>query len=631
MNPKEAPRLSSLELSWIESLPTSKILIALLLLVLLAFANSLSGEFVFDDVKYIVNNRSLRGPLDLAGVFTNDLSAFQTHSSRDVALPYYGRLYTLWLHFGFRLFHLSPPGWHLLNIVLHAGVSCLVFFAISAALKRKSLAVIAAALFAVHPIHAQAVAWISAAPQLLVALFFLAALLSYLRARRTHSIVSWVMAFFFFILSILCKETGLALPVVILGLEYFSLGEGHRTPSSRFSRRHLGRVFLHASGFLVISIVFVAVRYNPASSASLNHPLNQGLTALNVVLTIPAVVLSYLTHLLFPFRLSLLYDTDFVHAATSTGFLFPAIIVLILGAALYWIWRGLRENPIADALVFAGLLFWAPLLPVLNLRVFHPEYLVQDRYAYLPSIGFCLVIALLMIWLLNKVQSVGVQAAWVGVLLTALLIGVTRENGTWHDSVALWSRAETNRPQSWDVHYNLGLALLEHRRFRESEQELLEAARLAPDDPAVMNNLGMARMNLSETDLAARSFERAIQLDPHLVEAYINLGTLQFRMNNVPAAEKTFRSALAVDPQSKEALYNLARLQMARGDLRAAVEAWDHLLRINPEDAEARWQYGKTLKGLDRDAEARAQWSRALEDVRDEALRKKIESELNSR
>ncbi len=604
------------------------------MLVLLAFANSLSGEFVFDDIKYIVHNESLRGPINPVKVLTTDELVFSTSYSKDIALPYHGRLFTLWLMLGYRWFHLWTPGWHLLSILVHLGATLLVFLTVREFLGQKSIAAVAAILFAVHPIHSQAVAWVTAGAHELLTLFFLLSLYFYLRARSTHAIRHWILSLSFFALSTMIKESALSLTFVVIGLEFLlpdRTGDS-RQPSHSFAG--IRRVLIHSSGFLFISLLYLLERYRGLGFLSWEHPLNKDVTPFDVIFTIPTVVLSYFMHLLFPFRLSLIYFVAFVRSGASPAFLISTLILLLLAACLFWLRRfvsALQDRTAVNASVLAGLLFWIPLLPVLNLRAFHPEYLVQDRYAYLPSVGFCIGIAMFWILLLKKSKSTWLQMGVTAALAVGLLAGTAQGNRIWHDSVALWERAETNRPQSWDVHYNVGLALLEHGRYAESERELQEAARLAPADAAVMNNLGLAQMNLTETDRAIQSFERAIQLDPKLAEAYNNLGTLQFRMNNFLAAEKTLRMALAVDPRSKEALYNLARLHMARGDMQAAVDTWDRLLRINPGDAEARWQFGLTLKSLNRLEEARSQWIGALQDAKDQSLRMKIEAELNSR
>ncbi|MBZ5537744.1 MAG: tetratricopeptide repeat protein [Acidobacteriia bacterium] len=631
---ESALALLPLEFSWLESLPTYKILAALLLLVLLAFANSLSGEFVFDDVKYIVHNESLRAPFNLVRVLTTDELVFSTNYSRDIALPYHGRLFTLCLMLGYRWFHLWTPGWHLLSILVHLGATLLVFLTVREFLGQKSIAAVTAILFAVHPIHSQAIAWATAGAHALLTLFFLLSLFFYLRARSTHAIRYWILSLTFFAVSTMFKESALSLTLVVIGLELLlpERNGGSRLPSHPFDG--IRRVLVHSSGFLIISLLYLLDRYRGLGFLGWEHPLNKDVAIFDVILTIPSVLSSYLVHLTFPFRLSLIYCVDFIHSGTSRAFLISTLILVLLAIILFWLWRFLsayQDKTGINAFVFAGLLFWIPLLPVLNLRAFHPEYLVQDRYAYLPSVGFCVGIALFWILLLTRIKPGWPQIGLTAALVVGFVAGTAQGNRIWHDSVALWSRAEVNRPHSWDVRYNRGLALLEHRRFAESERELLEAARLAPENPAVMNNLGLAQMNLTESDRALQSFEHAIQVDPSLVEAYNNLGTLQFRRDDLSAAEKTFRRALGIDPQSKEALYNLARLQMARRDMQAAADTWDHLVRLSPGDAEARWQFGNTLKSLNRVEEARSQWTRALQDAKDQALRKKIEAELNAR
>jgi tetratricopeptide (TPR) repeat protein len=615
---------------WLESIPTYKILIALALLVMLAYANSLQGEFVFDDTKQILNNPTLRGPVDIFQAFTTDVWAFQKSYSTDIPPPYYRPLFTLWLNLGYRLFGLWPPGWHLLSVLVHLLATILLFYTVIEVTRHRALAALAAVFFAVHPIHSESVSWVSAIPDLLLAVFFLPSLLFYFRARTTGRISNWMWSFFFYALSTLCKENALSLPLIVLGTELL-IPAGRRGPGGgRSVLSSLRPAIVRVSGYVGISLLYLVARYRVLGLITWQHPFDQDLTNLIALITVPKVLLTYLWHLVFPFDLSLFYDVLFVRSLASPSFIFPLLLVAGMGTVWFLWWRKLKAEgePDYGSFVFATLLLLAPMLPVLNLKAFHEEYLVQDRYMYLPSIGLCLFIGLVLLSVGRRIQKAAISNGVLLVIVASLLFGTILQNRVWSDSVSLWIRARDHRSNSWHAHYNLGLALLLHHRYLEAEAELRVAAGFAPNNPLVFTNLGLAETYLFKNDAAIQDFQRAILLEPTMAEPYINLGDLHYRLNQPAAAEENFRKALHLQPRSTVALYNLARLHADRGDLNSAFKEWQQLLDLSPEDADARYHYGLTLKRMDRADEAKQQWKQALAEAKGQELRKKIQAEL---
>lgn len=623
----------SFTLPWLESLPSSKIVLALSLLGVLAYANALQGEFVYDDVKYIVNNQSLRGPLDLIKVFATDKLQFTESYSTDIPLPYHGRLFTLWMSLNFRWFQFWPPGWHLLSLVLHLGVTALVFFTLRELLGHQSLSALAAAIFAAHPIHSQAVAWISAGAHVLLTLFFLASLLAYRRATETRSVFLWCLALAFFALSLLCKESALCLPVLIFLMEWLLPQAGPQSRRAALFVQKSRSILLRVCGFIATGLLYLTERYHVLGFLSWQHPFNQNVSYATVLLTLPLILWEYLWHLLFPVQLSLLYGADFVRSAVSPNLFIPLSLLALTGFALSWIFQKLRgqgQKSASNALLLSAVFFIVPLLPVLNLKAFHPEYLVQDRYAYLPSVGYCLLLSVGLIWLTKKAKSTALQMSFITVVILLLLLGAMRENKTWRNATALWTRAEEHRPHSWHVRYNRGLALLNQRQFLEARKEFEEALTRSPNNPQVLNNLGLAQAGLNHNEAALQSFLRSIEIDPNRSEPLSNLGTLEYRLKKLDEAEEHLSKAVRLNPSSTGALFNLGRLYLDRGEMESALAVWSRLLSVDPQDAEARWELGVTLKRLNRFEEARAQWSIALQHAKNPALRQKIMNELSS-
>ncbi len=619
----------SLCLPWLEETPTAKILVALTLLVFLAFANALQGEFVFDDSKQILNNPSLRGPVDWDKAFTTDVWAFQKSYSTDIPPPYYRPLFTLWLGLGYHLFRLWPPGWHLLSVLLHLFTVWLIYATLQRVGRGKTLPALAAGLFAVHPIHSESVAWVSAVPDVLLAVFFLPSLYAYLRARQGHGAAWWAASLILYALSTLCKENALSLPIIVFAYELWCREES--SPSLHSSRMKMRKAFIRASGFILLSVLYLVVRYCVLGLITWKHPFDRDLTNFIAWISVPQVFLSYLWHLVFPFRLSLFYNVYFVRSLSSPAFWGSMLILVALFGMVWRWWSKIDENlrRVSFPVVLFGLLVWfCPMLPILNLKALNEEYLVQDRYMYLPSVGFCTLAAFVLLGMRRSRLPKSLQASVIGAVMVFLLACSIWQNTVWATSISLWTRAESYRPGSWSGHYNLGLALLNHHRYLEAEAELKTAAELNTQRAIVFNNLGLVQTELSKDGDARTNFEKAIHLDPRLVEAYVNLGALEYRMGQAVSARQNFQEALALNPKLPAALYNLARIDMDQGNYVVALTTWERLLQLNPQDADARWELGITLKGLNRPEEARRQWRKALQDAGDETMRQKILSSL---
>jgi tetratricopeptide (TPR) repeat protein len=339
-------------------------------------------------------------------------------------------------------------------------------------------------------------------------------------------------------------------------------------------------------------------------------------------MTVPYVFVSYLTNLIAPFYLSLIYGTPFITKASDPRF-FVSVGLLLGAGYLLWIYRNKLDTQVWTALA----LIVAPLLPVLNLRVFHYEYIVQDRYLYLPSIGFCYLIAMLIFRLARKRAPFAVAVSVV--LLVVVGASTILQNRVWRNSVALWQRAVNHSPNSWSTHYNLGLAYLGVKQHQAAQTELLEAKRLNPKHANVHNNLALAQAGLGDADGAIASVKAALALDPDSVEAHINLGAFLHEEGDYAGARREFLTALQRDPASSAARFNLARTLAAAGDHSAAIREYEALLVQEPNDVAAHYQLGLSYAASNRKQEAVTELGRALRMDRDAnraaEMRKKLE------
>src|SRR5260370_5704893 len=482
-------------------LDQSRALFLIVTATVLVYDNALSGAFLFDDTKQIVGNPALRSWGNVLRAFTSDVWSFQRGTlTKDISLPYYRPLFTVYLTLNFKLFGLWEPGWHLMNLLVHTGATVAVFFLIKRLSGDRLMATLAALLFGLHPAHVESISWISGIPDPLAALFCVPGMIWYVRYRTEGDRRFLIASVIAYGLSALCKETPLALPLVFVVWELTRAGN-----RQRFSAR--GReIILQLVPYAMIAGVYLALRFAVFGRISWEHPFMGRVAGSAIWMTVSYVFVSYLRHLLAPFYLSLIYGASFVTTAADLRFLLPAALIAAL-AILLWVYR----EKIGPRIWTALALMVAFLLPVLNLKVFHYEYIIQDRYLYLPSIGFCYLIAILLVFMARRQKQPATAVA--AAIIVAFGASTFVQNRLWHDAVSLWQRAVYYSPNSGSTHYNLGLAYLNLKQNQAAIAELAEANHLNPREPIVLNNLGLAYGSAGDTIDGIAILKKALELD----------------------------------------------------------------------------------------------------------------------
>lgn len=601
-------------------LTESRALFLTIAATVLVYANSLSGAFVFDDTKQIVGNPSLHSWSNIFRAFSSDVWSFQRGTfTKDIPPPYFRPLFTAYLTVNYQLFGLWEPGWHLINLLIHTISTVFVYYLLRRLSGDNLIALLTALLFGVHPAHVESVSWISGIPDPLAALFYVPSLIWYVRFREEGGgkwLVASVVAYG---LAILCKETPLALPIVFVVWE---LARGRKKSLTKSLREMVWPLVPYA----ITAVAYLALRFSVLGRLSWKHPFMARVPDSAIWMTVPYVFVNYLRHLIAPFRLSLIYGTSFVTSASDARFLIPFALLVVI-AALLWVYRKRLDRNLWIAVALTV----APLLPVLNLKVFHYEYIIQDRYLYLPSIGFCSLIALLLVRLTRRNQTLLLASA--SVIILAFGAGTILQNRVWHDSVALWQRAIYYSPQSWSTHYNLGLAYFNSKENELARNELEQAKLLNPGEANIYNNLALAQAGLGDRDNALRNLKQALVLDPTLIEAHNNLGTFLYEQGSYVEAQSEFSLVLKHDPQSISAHFNLGRTLAALKENSAAIREYETVLALKPDDVEARYELALGYAATKQKEKAAEQFNRAAAMDRDSTrvvdMRKKLAEVLS--
>ena len=609
--PSALPAEQSGLLSSLKRLSPARTILLIFLLSFLAYANSLGGDFVFDDTDQIVENQNLRSLDNFAKAFTTHVWAFRERPGTLDApppLPYYRPLFTVMLTVEYHLFGLWPQGWHLVSLLLHVLCAAGVYYVILRMSGRNLLALFASILFAVHPVHAESVSWISGMTDPLFGVFFLASFCFYLKARASGNGEpggrrAFVLSLAMFVFAAFAKETALSLVVLVVGYELIETSGQKAERLIAAARRALP--------YAAAALIYLVPRYLVLGELMWKNPQAPDRPLAYTLLTLPFVLCSYVVHLLWPINLSVTYSTHFVTSLTSPLFFLPAAALSVALVTLIFFRRRVSRE-VWQAL----LLVLVPLLPVLNLgQVSREEYLVFDHYLYLSVGGLGYLVAL-GVSKAGAFESKAGQkpiaglsrpafaAVSFGVIVLALTAAAARENRPWADSYSLWSNVARVRPGYWAAHYNTGLALLDTKRFDEAHAALEQAIALKPDEPNILAALGRSYDGKGETSSAVRSFKSAIEINPEMFEAYNDLGGVYFKSKDYVLAEANFAAALRLKPDASASRFNLGLCYSRQGRYSDATRELERVVQVTHDDALALYELGLSYEGMGRGGEA---------------------------
>jgi tetratricopeptide (TPR) repeat protein len=545
-----------------------KLIIGVLLLTFFAYANALQNDWAYDDWFQVARNAQVTSWSNVPKTFTQSVWQFMDESSKEPRGVYYRPIFNSFLIVQYQLFGQKVWAWHLVSVLLHLIVVLLVYVLARVWDLDKTIAAIAALIFGLHPVHVEVVAWISSSPDLIAGIFVLASLLSYEKARGAHIQLrrSWMCASLVFaLLAMFTKEQAIMLPLIIAAREFFD------------KEKSISQTALRASLFIIPAVCYLAMRYYVLGFLLKPYENNSVITLKQVLLTIPFVTLSYAKMLFVPYPLMIVYDHTYVQSISDTRFLFPLFIVMLIFALVIW----LIKSSLISLRSLAFLVFF--LLPVLNLRVFNVnESLVHDRYLYLPSIGFCFVVAYGLAKL-NKKTLV----ATISVIAVVFFALTFFQNRTWRDDYALFNHALKFTTKKPFLYVALANAYNENNQFNEAEKVFLKSIEVAPTYGVNYSGLGYTYTKLQRHEDAVKAFEQAIEyVDPANAADYFNLGSAYIQIKKFDEAEKALLKAIEIYPQYAPAHYNLGWLYQQQGRKDLAAKHYQIALELQPKPNE---------------------------------------------
>ncbi|MFY9611719.1 MAG: tetratricopeptide repeat protein [Blastocatellia bacterium] len=576
------------------------ILAGVLLVSALAFANSLDGQFVYDDRLQILKNPTLTTLTNIPKMFTQGVWQFLNEKDKSATGPYYRPLFNIALIVNYQLFGLGVFGWHVFSVAVHLGMVLLVYLLA----RRWDLSTEAAAgsalLFGLHPIHSESVAWISALPDPLAALFILSSLLLYERyyQRKASDPAVLVASVGLALLAMLSKEVAIVFPVFLLVREALIRSDGESL------RQAVLRIASRAAPFFAAILLYLGMRYYVLGFLRRDEPTSLGIPLLQVLLTIPSVLLSYARMLFVPYPLAVMYENTYVQSAADVRFWGAGLAVGVLVGVAIWLVRSSQsgQRELAFLIVF--------LVPVLNLKAFRQEEsLLHDRYLYLPSIGFCILVAMGLERLIARFAPAQREAfATVTLLLSVTLFGLTHyQNYSWQDELAMTGNALKVAPRWPFLHNYIGAYYSEQRNLAKAEQAYLDTIRIDPQYYDAYANLADVFREQGKLNDAEQAYLKSIQYGAPYAETRYNLGVTYIGEGRYEDATRALLGAVEIQPSHPNARYNLGWSYERLGNSALAEQAYVETLRHNPSFPEPRINLGVLLTTQGRYDEALTQ------------------------
>jgi tetratricopeptide (TPR) repeat protein len=518
----------------------------ILIIFLVSFAvyfNALWGGFVYDDTDQVLENHWIRNVKYLPDIFSKSVWSFKEET---VISNYYRPLMHLIFMLNYYVFGLRPWGFHLVNILFHAGVSVLVFV-IAARLLRASPGAsppdekgflgalplspfIGAVLFATHPIHTEAVAWIAGIPDLSYTFFSLLSLYLYMRDEEGTKGM-YRLSVLSFSLATLCKEPALTLPILLMA--YDSIFGTKAKGYMPFIKRYLP--------YFLVAGAYLGLRYHALGGFSPQRP-HIVLSAYEYIINVFPLFVQYVETLLLPFNLNAFHVLHPISSLFETGGMVSLTVTAAFVAVTVMAFK--KKSKVCFGLFVIAL----PLLPSLYIPAVG-ENVFAERYLYLPSFGFVLLIALALSW--AKAVKPGLVPGMVIIALAVAIlysVGTVSRNAVWRDNVTLFTDTVRKSPDAALPHLSLGNAYLNQNRLDEAVNEFIAALKLNPDDAVAHYNLGNTYLKQNHFDKAGNEFNTALTLKPDFAEAHLNLGLIYMAQGRFEEAVNEFTIVVKLDP-----------------------------------------------------------------------------------
>ncbi len=581
---------------------TSLICIFLAIAVFAIYWQVNKYDFVgFDDNEYITENRHVQTGLT-SGNVTWALTTF--HAGNWHPLTWISHMLDC------QLFGLKPGWHHLVSLLFHIANTILLFLVLSRMTKGLWQSAFVAAIFAIHPLHVESVAWVAERKDVLSTFFWMLTMGAYAFYVQRREIKIYLLCLFFLALGLMAKPMLVTLPFVLLLLDYWPLRrltigtssvndnpQSEKSLNTRSKKKERGRytkkaehenktekqtrqgprmvqVILEKVPFFVLSlassiVTYVAQQKGGAVGSLQSYPLSARIA--NALVS----YCGYIGKMVWPENLAVLYPHP---GMLPTWQVIGA--VLILGLTTFLIIRAVKRYPY---LTTGWLWYLGTLVPVIGLVQVGAQAMA-DRYTYIPIIGVSIMVAWGVPELLKKWRHRNTALAAMAVITLSILSYATwGQVQYWQNSITLFKHTVERTTNNPIMQNNLGNSLEDEGRLDEAITHYAEAVRINPDLADSYNNMGLALTKRGSANEAIPNFLKAIKINPNHAAAHYNLGTLLASQGKLEEAIHHFRECIRIKPDHAKAYNNLGNALLLERRIEEAIDSYRAALRINPD------------------------------------------------
>jgi len=557
-----------------------------------AYANTFHAPFQWDGNEYIKNNQIIRN-LD-----------FFVHPSEAAGYPYFSKFimrYATYLTFAldYRISGFNTPVWHLTSIVIHI-TTALLFFALVLSLFKtpllkdsklsdssQTVAFFCALFFVAHPMQTMAVTYIYQRLASMVAMFYLASLLAYLRWRlaeggkKRHLL--YLACLVLAVIAMKTKENAMTLSAVVLAMELMFF-------SGPLKRRLLYLVPV----FMTIAVFPISYIIAHKMSGSVGHQVGDALNAstytrysLERLFVEFKAIVKYLRLYAFPVGQSVMHYTPKVKSFFELGVVLSFALLSSLVAIAVWLFAGWRKRRPEVVLISFGIA-WFFITHSMESTIYELPLEIQEYRSYLPSVGMFLSAVTFAMLAISALSSRTARRAALCSMATVALVFafVTHErNKVWATNMSFWQDAVEKAPQMPAGYINLAGVYNDKGDTEKAASLLAKASELDPLNPRAYNSLGQIYADRGDTGKALELFNKALESDPNSGVAHYNIGTILMTRGETEEAGEHFLKAIEDSPELAGPQSNLGAIYSAKGDYKSALKYLDESVRLHPDYA----------------------------------------------
>ena len=561
--PEQNPQLSRTD--WL-------LFAGLLIATLLTFSLTFHFGWVYDDSPQIPQNSNLQWSR-LGFLFTHQLWA----STAAMQSRFYRPLLAFWFVLNKTFFGLNPHWFHVTTVLAHVAATALAFFVARSLLRDAGAALLAAAIFGLHPLQAESVSWISGVNDPLAAALCFGSFLVYRKAlsKQQDGRIWWMLAGFLFLLALFAKEVS----IVLAGIIVVDLWPVSRGNSGRVSGSALPAICTYG----IVSVCWLGLRsWVLGGAATISVPIAWR----SVFLSAPKILLFDLYRVVYPAGLSPQYGLRVVDSPAASQFLLPALALVALIALAVMAAR--RDTRLWVALAWLVL----PILPTLNLRWMNEDDFIHDRYLYMSMLGVGLLVGYAYSAIRRKWPEQNLVRPLAACIVATLAFASAIQSQYWANDVSLFSRAVVRAPGNEWAQLNYGAALSARGKFADAAPYFVRSYELKPGWRAA-DFAGFAYQQAGDLSQAEQWFNAALLMDATSATAWFGLGQIRLLQQRPQDAIPYLKRSLELDPTADGVHYQMGAALEQISDKSAAIEEYRTELRLHPYQMGAR-------KALDR-------------------------------